>query len=131
MRRLLRLLISMLGLLPIPGLAQVSDVGIRLRIEPEPSVALAKLPGKRPIFGWAESIEGSVDETLTLRGQAHLRQAGTALSASRIDYQHENEFLVAEGQVRMAKGGTIVQGPALRLKMDTQKGVMEDAAIAL
>jgi len=121
----------MLGLLPIPGLAQVSDVGIRLRIEPEPSVALAKLPGKRPIFGWAESIEGSVDETLTLRGQAHLRQAGTALSASRIDYQHENEFLVAEGQVRMAKGGTIVQGPALRLKMDTQKGVMEDAAIAL
>jgi LPS-assembly protein len=130
MRRKLCLLMALPSLLPFIGMAQ-SDDAIRLRIEIEPSAALAKLPGKRPVYGWAEHIEGSVEEKLSLRGQAQLRQAGTSLSAAQIDYQHQNEELFARGQVRLAKSGTIVQGPELRLKLDTQIGVMEDAGIAI
>jgi len=106
MRRKLCLLMALPSLLPFIGMAQ-SDDAIRLRIEIEPSAALAKLPGKRPVYGWAEHIEGSVEEKLSLRGQAQLRQAGTSLSAAQIDYQHQNEELFARGQVRLAKSGTI------------------------
>ena len=131
MRRLLRLLRCFTGFLPLLAMAQPTAESIRLRIEPEPSASLAKLPGKRPIYGWADVVEGSVDDQLSLRGRAHLRQAGASLSADQIDYQQQQDVLHAQGQVRIAKGGTIVQGPELRLKLDSQIGAMEEAAIAL
>jgi len=124
-------LLVLLGFLAMPAFAQGASEGIRLRIEPEPSAALARLAGKRPVFGRADSLEGSVDERMVLRGQAQMRQAGTVLSADQIEYQHERDEIQATGQVRLARGGTIVQGPALRLQLESQIGAMEDAAIAI
>lgn len=131
MRCLLRLVIYLTGLFALLAQAQVSTEGIRLRIEPEPSVALARLPGKRPVYGRADVIEGSVDERMSLKGKANLRQAGTSLTAEQIDYEHQLDDLHAQGQVRLAKGGTIVQGPELRLKLDSQIGTMDNATIAM
>lgn len=131
MRCLLRLVIYLPGLFALLAQAQVSTEGIRLRIEPEPSVALARLPGKRPVYGRADVIEGSVDERMSLKGKANLRQAGTSLTAEQIDYEHQLDDLHAQGQVRLAKGGTIVQGPELRLKLDSQIGTMDNATIAM
>ena len=131
MRCLLRLVIYLPALFALLAQAQVSTEGIRLRIEPEPSVALARLPGKRPVYGRADVIEGSVDERMSLKGQANLRQAGTSLTAEQIDYEHQLDDLHAQGQVRLAKGGTIVQGPELRLKLDSQIGTMDNATIAM
>lgn len=131
MRCLFRLVIYLTGLFALLAQAQVSTEGIRLRIEPEPSVALARLPGKRPVYGRADVIEGSVDERMSLKGKANLRQAGTSLTAEQIDYEHQLDDLHAQGQVRLAKGGTIVQGPELRLKLDSQVGTMDNATIAM
>lgn len=131
MRCLFRLVIYLTGLFALLAQAQVSTEGIRLRIEPEPSVALARLPGKRPVYGRADVIEGSVDERMSLKGKANLRQAGTSLTAEQIDYEHQLDDLHAQGQVRLAKGGTIVQGPELRLKLDSQIGTMDNATIAM
>ena len=131
MRCLLRLVIYLPALFALLAQAQVSTEGIRLRIEPEPSVALARLPGKRPVYGRADVIEGSVDERMSLKGKANLRQAGTSLTAEQIDYEHQLDDLHAQGQVRLAKGGTIVQGPELRLKLDSQVGTMDNATIAM
>lgn len=131
MRCLLRLVIYLPALFALLAQAQVSTEGIRLRIEPEPSVALARLPGKRPVYGRADVIEGSVDERMSLKGKANLRQAGTSLTAEQIDYEHQLDDLHAQGQVRLAKGGTIVQGPELRLKLDSQIGTMDNATIAM
>ncbi|NDF51982.1 MAG: hypothetical protein EB116_18230, partial [Betaproteobacteria bacterium] len=131
MRAPLRLFICLPGLYAMLGWAHASSEGIRLRIEAEPSVLLAKMPGKRPVYGWALAIEGSVDERLSLRGEARLRQAGTSLSADQIDYEHQSDDLQAKGRVRMAKAGTIVEGPALHLKLDSQIGFMDEATIAM
>jgi LPS-assembly protein len=131
MRCLFRLVIYLTGLFALLAQAQVSTEGIRLRIEPEPSVALARLPGKRPVYGRADVIEGSVDERMSLKGKANLRQAGTSLTAEQIDYEHQLDDLHAQGQVRLTKGGTIVQGPELRLKLDSQIGTMDNATIAM
>lgn len=131
MRAPLRLFICLPGLYAMLGWAHASSEGIRLRIEAEPSVLLAKMPGKRPVYGWARAIEGSVDERLSLRGEARLRQAGTSLSADQIDYEHQSDDLQAKGRVRMAKAGTIVEGPALHLKLDSQIGFMDEATIAM
>ena len=131
MRPMLRRLAANFGFLMLPVSVQANAEGISLRIEPEPSETLAKLAGKRPVYAWAESLEGSINQRVMLRGQALLRQAGAVLSADRIDYEESLGELRAEGQVRLARGGTVVQGPALRLQVESQVGAMEDASIAI
>jgi len=75
-----------------------------------------------PVFAEADRISGRVEEEVTLRGDARLSKAGSAISADMIRYTQLEDEVFAVGNVRISRDGDVFTGPELRLKMDIRTG---------
>ena len=100
---------------------------LRLKLERELDENRAPSPGGAPTFARAQSIEGSVNERLILRGDAEIRRAGTVLRGDTITYTQATDIVNVEGNARVFRDGSVFTGPRLDFRVDAQTGTMPDA----
>jgi LPS-assembly protein len=81
-----------------------------------------------PTFARAQSIEGSVDERLILRGDAEIRRGGTVMRGHTITYTQATDIVNVEGHARVFRDGAAFSGPRLDFRVDAQTGSMPDAS---
>lgn len=75
-----------------------------------------------PSFGRARQIEGELDRETRMVGEAELRRGGTVVRADRLNYRHDDDEVLATGQVRVTRDGSVFTGPELRLRIDANEG---------
>ena len=78
-------------------------------------------------FARAQSIEGSIDERVILRGDAEIRRGGTVLRGDTITYTQATDEVNVEGHARVFRDGAVFSGPRLDFRIDAQTGSMPDA----
>ncbi len=105
--------------------------GLALQLETELQPANLNASDARPAFGRADELLGRVDRDTTLQGDAELRQGGTAVRARRLTLYHDDETLIAIGDVRVARGGLVFTGPQLQLRLDSGEGVFDSPRFAV
>jgi LPS-assembly protein len=81
-----------------------------------------------PTFARAQSIEGTIDQRLILRGDAEIRRGGTVLRGDTITYTQATDIVSVEGQARVFRDGASFTGPRLDFRIDAQTGTMPDAS---
>ncbi len=120
---------ALLGLVGAPGAAVaqahygVDPAPLRLRIEPALGASdPAPTESGRPIFARGERAIGRPDRDLTLEGDAEIRHAGTVVRGNRITWYEDDEELVAVGNVRVVRAGSVFVGEGLQLRLDSNTG---------
>ena len=78
--------------------------------------------GSVPLGFEADRLEGRLDQRLTLEGNVQLRQAPLRLGAQRVEYDVTRDFLRAEGEVEVERGGDVYRGPRLELELQRMSG---------
>src|SRR5690606_13565122 len=114
------------AMLPCFAHAQTQGAGpgpLRLRMDPALG-ASDPVPTEsgRPIFARGDEASGRANRDFTLEGNAELRHAGTVVSGNRITWYEDDEELVAVGNVRVVRGGSIFVGEGLQLRLDSSPG---------
>lgn len=87
--------------------------------------------GERPTFARGDRLEGRGQREITLSGDAEVRRAGAVVRADRLTYYQDDDELVAVGGVRLAREGTVITGPQLRLRLDANQGAFESPVYSL
>jgi len=77
-----------------------------------------------PAFISAQRLEGQTANQIVASGKVELRKRGQAIFADRVVYQQVSKELVAEGAVRIEQDGIQMQGPHVKLNLDTNIGAM-------
>ncbi|MEN9794610.1 MAG: LPS-assembly protein LptD [Pseudomonadota bacterium] len=107
-----------------------ADVGQGLRVDPRLSLQAPARVGltdsETPMYFFGETVDGQVDDTITLVNRAEMRQLGTSLKADRIDFDLVPNRIRAEGNVQLFREGELFTGPKLDLKLSTMQGRFED-----
>jgi LPS-assembly protein len=119
------LLVAALPLMLLTAAADVAaeaSEAFALRIDPRLSEGRGLPAAQLPVYGRARQIEGEVDRETRLIGDAELRRGGTVIRADRLSYRSADDELVATGQVRVAREGSVFTGPELRLRIDANQG---------
>ncbi len=107
------------------------SAGIGLRLDPALSESGPR-PGEQvPIFVSADRMSGRLGEQTVLTGNAQLRKAGTVVNAEQMTYHEDTDELFAEGDVRIAREGSVFSGPELRLRLDTSEGEFRSPTYSL
>ncbi len=105
------------------ALAQAAnDAGVVLRLDPFLSESTARVTEGRPLYGTGDAISGRGDRDVTISGDAELRRAGTVVRGNRITYYAQDDEVVAVGDVRVVRQGSVFTGPELLLKLDSNEG---------
>ncbi len=100
----------------------------RLRLERALGDGRAPAAAEGVAFVRAERIFGTLEERLTLDGDAEVRRGGTVLRGDRISYTVATDEVEASGNVRLFRDGVAVSGPSLALRVDARTGAMPEAA---
>ena len=107
-----------------------ADVGQGLRVDPRLSLQAPARVGltdsETPMYFFGETLDGQVDDTITLVNKAEMRQLGTSLKADRIDFDLVPNRIRAEGNVQLFREGELFTGPKLDLKLSTMQGRFDD-----
>ena len=107
-----------------------ADVGQGLRVDPRLSLQAPARVGltdsETPMYFFGETVDGQVDDTITLVNRAEMRQLGTSLKADRIVYDMVPNRIQAEGGVQLFREGEFFTGPKLDLQLSTMQGRFED-----
>lgn len=110
----------------VPAQAQSHGPGpgpLRLRLEPALGASdPAPADSGRPIFALGKQASGRPNRDLTLEGDAEIRHAGTVVRGNRITWYEDDEELVAVGNVRVVRAGSIFVGEGLQLRLDSNTG---------
>ncbi|MDD5179660.1 MAG: LPS-assembly protein LptD [Gallionellaceae bacterium] len=77
-----------------------------------------------PVFISAQRMEGVNEKQVEAIGEAELRKRGQSISADRLLFMQDSKDLFADGAVRMEQAGNVMQGPHLKLNLDTNVGDM-------
>ncbi len=80
-----------------------------------------------PTFVSGDHIEGQPDVRAVLEGNAELRRADTVIRAQRMEYTVPEDFLQAQGQVRINRAGNVYEGTLLELRVNAFEGFFNDA----
>lgn len=80
--------------------------------------------GKVPIFLSAQRMEGVNEKQVEAIGAAELRKRGQSISAERLLLMQDSNDLFADGAVRVEQAGNVMQGPHLKINLDTNIGDM-------
>ncbi|GAB3361396.1 MULTISPECIES: LPS-assembly protein LptD [Giesbergeria] len=80
-----------------------------------------------PTFVSGDHIEGQPDVRAVLEGNAELRRADTVIRAQRMEYTVPEDFLQAQGQVRINRAGNVYEGTLLELHVNAFEGFFNDA----
>jgi len=132
-RRLLAALIAVPGLMPAFAHAQSAgaatqpdplDGALSLRLAPQledhPSVA-----GQHPAtFALGDSVTGTVDTDLALKGAAELRQGANVVKGDALHYDQDTDMAAAYGHVVVSQSGTVFTGPEAHLRVEANEGFM-------
>jgi LPS-assembly protein len=117
--------------LPItPATSRPSDADSpwpRLKLERQLSESRPVSREITPTFARADRIEGSVDESILLEGNAEVRRGGVVLRGDRILYTQATDQVDVTGNARVFGRGATFTGPELSFRIDAQTGRMPDA----
>jgi LPS-assembly protein len=80
-----------------------------------------------PTFARADRIDGSVDESVLLTGNAEVRRGGVVLRGDRILYTQATDQVDVSGNARVFGRGATFSGPELSFRIDAQTGSMPNA----
>ena len=78
----------------------------------------------QPAYISAQQLQGQQGGTMEATGAVELRQGNQAIFAEHLTFNPTTSKLTADGTVRIEQPGTIVEGPALQLNLDTFSGDM-------
>ena len=79
-----------------------------------------------PSYLLGESIEGQLDDRITVKRNAHFRRLGMSLRADTLDYDLVESLLNATGNVTLFREGELYMGPRLFLNPAKMQGYFED-----
>ena len=85
---------------------------------------LPKSDEETPAFISAQRLEGQTENQIVASGEVELRKRGQAIFADKVVYEQSSQELVAEGAVRVEQNGIKMQGPYVKLNLDTNIGDM-------
>lgn len=77
-----------------------------------------------PAYISAQRLEGQTENQIVASGDVELRKRGQTVFADRVVYQQTSQELVADGAVRIEQNGMQMQGPHVKLNLDTNIGEM-------
>ncbi|MCX7194960.1 MAG: putative LPS assembly protein LptD, partial [Proteobacteria bacterium] len=83
---------------------------------------LPKGKEETPAFISAERVEGQTENQIVASGKVELRKRGQAVFADRVVYEQSSQELVADGAVRVEQVDIKMQGPHVKLNLDTNIG---------
>ncbi|MEO6422233.1 MAG: LPS assembly protein LptD, partial [Candidatus Nitrotoga sp.] len=92
---------------------------------------LPKNDEETPAFISAKRIEGQTSDQIVASGEVELRKRGQAIFADRVVYRQTSEELIADGSVRIEQNGIKMQGPHVKLNLDTNIGEMKKPVFQL
>jgi len=92
---------------------------------------LPKSDEETPAFISAQRVEGQTENQIVASGEVEVRKRGQAIFADRVVYQQISKELVADGAVRVEQNGIKMQGPHVKLNLDTNIGDMTKPAFQL
>lgn len=111
---------------------QIDEHKLQLRLERQlnenRAAGRAATQDRAPTFARAQSLEGSIDERLILRGEAEIRRGGTVVRGDTITYTQATDVVNVEGRARVFRDGAVFIGPRLDFRVDAQTGSMPDAS---
>ncbi len=92
---------------------------------------LPKSDEETPAFISAQRVEGQTENQIVASGDVEVRKRGQAIFADRVVYQQLSKELIADGAVRVEQNGIKIQGPHVKLNLDTNIGDMTKPAFQL
>lgn len=99
-----------------------------LRASPQLQETIAEsVRAQMPTFVSGDHIEGQPDVRAVLEGNAELRRADTVVRAQRMEYTVPEDFLRAQGQVRINRAGNVYEGTLLELRVNAFEGFFDQA----
>ncbi|SER75888.1 LPS-assembly protein [Giesbergeria anulus] len=99
-----------------------------LRASPQLQETIAEsVRAQMPTFVSGDHIEGQPDVRAVLEGNAELRRADTVVRAQRMEYAVPEDFLQAQGQVRINRAGNVYEGTLLELRVNAFEGFFDQA----
>lgn len=107
-----------------PAQAQVLDDQLRV----DPIDPLGGVSANTPTYLQGDRMEGLMEDTLTLVGNASFRQLGLSLKGDRLDLDLVSQDLDAEGRVELFKAGDLYKGPRFRINLETSQGRFDDVS---
>ncbi len=72
----------------------------------------------------AQRMEGKKQSQIEATGKVELRKRGQAILADHVLFMQDSKDVIADGAVRLEQGGNSMQGPYLKLNLDTYIGNM-------
>jgi LPS-assembly protein len=86
------------------------------------------LPGgnqeETPVFISAQHMEGKKDDQIEATGEVELRKRGEVIYADHVLYRQDSKDVSADGAVRIEQDNNVIQGPHLKLNLDSNIGDM-------
>lgn len=128
MLKLFAATLSLLG----AGAAVAQSTALSLRISP----LLQEQPTQTELSQGPVQVQGLRIEALPdlashIEGDASLRRPGLSISAEQIDYDQVQDEVTAQGKVRIHRDASLLQGPYLKLQMDSFLGKFEEPRFEL
>ena len=95
-------------------------------VQLKPSAVLALEPGTEavPLFVTADRMQGIRGQQLEAFGDVEMRKQGEAVLADYLNYLQPQDEVFAKGSVRFEQDGSVIEGPELRLKLESRLGYM-------
>ena len=87
--------------------------------------------GEALTFTSSDSINGTVDRDMHLKGRAQIRRNGGVIKADEITYNPDTDVADLLGNAELSKGNVTFKGPKGTFKVDAREGSMEPAAYEL
>ncbi len=112
------------------ALAQSAPLALRISPVLQEKPTQAEL-NQGPVQLEGQRIEAMPDLATRIEGDARLRRPGLSIRANQLDYDQVQDEVTAQGQVRIHRDATLVQGPYLKLQMDSFVGKFEEPRFEL
>jgi LPS-assembly protein len=84
-----------------------------------------------PIFLSAQRMEGKKDNQVEAIGEAELHKRGETIYADHMLYLQDRKDVFADGAVRIEQNNNVIEGPHLKLNLDTNIGDMPQPVFQL
>lgn len=96
-----------------------------------PGKSSGKNREETPISISAQRMEGQRGKQIEAIGEVELRQNGQAIFADRMSYLPDSKEVTADGKVLIEQDGNAIQGPHLKLNLDSNIGEMTQPSFRL
>ena len=74
----------------------------------------------------ADEVDGINQKSVTASGRVSIKQGEMEITAERVDYDMLTDLATIPGRLRMDRGGDVVSGLGLKLKISTEIGTLDE-----